>query len=157
MSMARKAVVAWTTSYKQSWETLDAELFVSLFTEDAVYYPTPFAEPYHFPELSEHWNSLKKMQKDNHIEFTVWQAEDDTAVVRWDGQSTRLPSMETNRGSGIFFLQFAQDGKCRLLQQWQHWHRQLLPLRRISNCVTELDRHKAPWEHLWLCAQSAPQ
>jgi hypothetical protein len=119
--MTRVAVIAWTNAYKRSWEDLDTDLFLSLFTEDAVYHPTPFSQPYRGSDLGRLWNTLKTIQKDNMIEFEVWNTEDDTAVARWDGESTRLPSMERNRGSGVFLLQFSK-GKCCRLQQWQHWH-----------------------------------
>jgi len=111
----------WAASYKRSWETLDTELFVSLFTSTALYYPTPFSQAYRAKDLGRLWNTLKTLQRDNHIEFELWHSSDDIATFRWEGESTRLPEMERRRGSGIFHLKFA-EGRCQELLQWQHWH-----------------------------------
>lgn len=121
MSITTAAVVDWANAYKRSWESLNTELFLTLFTEDAVYHPTPFTEPYRGSDLSRLWNTLKTRQKDNYIEFQILHVADDAALLRWDGESTRIPSMERHRGSGVFLLQFSGD-RCCLLQQWQHWH-----------------------------------
>src|SRR5262245_6297671 len=89
--MSSSFALEWAATYKRSWETLDTELFVSLFTSTALYYPTPFSEPYRAKDLGRLWNTLKKLQRDNHIDLELWQSRDGIAAFRWEGESTRLP------------------------------------------------------------------
>lgn len=39
-------IADWADAYRRAWETADADLLVGLFTEDATYRSTVFAEPH---------------------------------------------------------------------------------------------------------------
>ena len=130
-------VTAWMDGYKRSWEEQDADTFVTLFTGDAVYLDTPFAEPLHGPDFHADWIDLATRQSDNRFDFKVMAVTGDMAVVNWWGTTTCVPSdmllpgmlASTNRdnsrqrskGDGIFVLYFQDDGRCRELREWQHW------------------------------------
>ncbi|MBM3573022.1 MAG: nuclear transport factor 2 family protein [Alphaproteobacteria bacterium] len=110
----------WLTRYKKSWEELDTELFLSLFTQDATYQSHPFDKPAIGAELRGMWDSLKTRQSGNHIELHVLGQDGDTTIVRWMGQTTR-PDRGRVKGDGLFVLRFAKDGRCQNLREWQHW------------------------------------
>lgn len=120
--MNDRDLAAWLRNYKKSWETLDTELLVSLFTADASYYPSPFWVPFKGSAgLRKLWNSLKGNQSENHIDLTVLSVTGDTSVIRWIGHSTPPDGASKRRGDGIFLLTFDAKGKCSELLEWQHW------------------------------------
>jgi hypothetical protein len=121
--MERQDLVRWLADYKRSWEELDTELLVSLFTADASYYPTPFWIPFKGSgDLRKLWDNLKGHQSENHIDLVLLALDGDKAVVRWQGYSTPIGGAGKRRGDGIFLLTFDQTRKCCELLEWQHWH-----------------------------------
>jgi hypothetical protein len=118
--MSRAKVEAWAASYKQCWETLDTELFLTLFDEDAVYQATPFSMPFRGPNLRIGWDAMKEQQSQNRIDLEVWCVEGDLAILHWSGQSMFADKGKLD-GDGLFFLRFNGSGRCINLREWQHW------------------------------------
>ena len=113
----------WLADYKKAWETQDADAFVKLFTPACEYRDTPFIEPVPGREFHAFWRALAKLQKDNRIDFEILgEASGNRAVVNWQATSTRRDTAERREGNGIFVLTFAEDGRCRDVREWQHWH-----------------------------------
>ncbi|MEX2650266.1 MAG: nuclear transport factor 2 family protein [Alphaproteobacteria bacterium] len=119
--MKKSDLDKWIAQYKKSWEQLDTELFLTLFSDDASYQSSPFQMPARGSELRQMWDGLKTRQSGNHIELEVWRLEGDTAIVHWKGSST-IKDMGPRDGDGVFILRFAKGGRCRHLHEWQHWH-----------------------------------
>lgn len=129
--MDMQRVTQWLATYKTSWETQDADLFVTLFTPDCEYRDTPWIEPVPGREFHAFWRALAKIQQDNHIELQILgPASGDRVVVNWQARSTRRGIGERREGNGIFVLTFAHDGRCSDVREWQHWRAVGAPLEK---------------------------
>jgi hypothetical protein len=129
--MNRRSVVeAWLALYGQSYMDENPDLFVSLFTDDALYWETPFMEPVHAADFHRFWSDLAKRSTGRAIDFDVLHVEDSTALVHWTATNTQRATGERREGSGIFRLTFSSNNKCRLVEEWQHWHVVGSPLER---------------------------
>ena len=114
-------LTSWMSSYETSWETQDADLFVTLFTDDARYLDKPFTPPVDGPDFHRMWSDLATRQSDNRFEWDILGMDGDLGFVHWHATSTRTATGEQRVGDGIFMLTFAPDGRCKELREWQHW------------------------------------
>src|SRR5688500_18281032 len=58
-------VAGWIEAYRQAWETADADLVLTLFTEDASYRANPFEEPHHgHAGIRAYWESVTSQQRE---------------------------------------------------------------------------------------------
>lgn len=119
--MQKDALVEWLTAYKRSWELVDADLFVSLFTPDATYQVSPFAVPMLGKNFHQMWGNGRTKQGGNHINLEIWHVAGDTAIVQWIAHTIYFDRGPRN-GNGLFKLRFTEDGRCCELREWQHWH-----------------------------------
>lgn len=118
--MQQIELVTWLSAYKRSWETDDADLFVSLFTPDATYRVSPFAKPIAGRDFHESWTGNKRVQTGNHINLEIWHLGGDVAIVQWIAHTIYF-DRGPRQGNGVFRLSFSPDGRCRELREWQHW------------------------------------
>ncbi|MEX2650264.1 MAG: nuclear transport factor 2 family protein [Alphaproteobacteria bacterium] len=118
--MNKSDLTKWITAYKRSYETDDADLMVTLFTPDAMYQVSPFAEPSHGRDFHAMWSGGKKRRTGNHIALEIWHIDGNMAVVQWLAHAIYFEK-GLRQGNGIFRLEFAPDGRCAALYEWQHW------------------------------------
>ena len=129
--MDRNQVQEWLNRYKEAWETQDADLFVTLFTEQCVYRDRPFLEPVPRKEFHAYWCAIARIQQDNHIDIEILgEASENRSIVHWQATYTRRATNERLEGDGIFLLTFARDGRCSDVWEWQHWHPVGTPLEK---------------------------
>lgn len=119
--MDRAQLADWLWKYKRCYELDDADLVVTLFTEDATYQVTPFAIPRQAEQFHTMWAGGKSRRYGNHIALQVWHLEGDTAIVEWIAYAIYYEK-GLHHGNGMFILTFAKDGRCSSLREWQHWH-----------------------------------
>lgn len=127
--MNKSDVANWCASYKQAWEKGDKALFLSLFNDAADYQESPYQKPFHGAKIGEAWDDLRRRYADNTINFDVWVADGDKAIVNWDGSST-WPEFGPLHGNGVAILHFGKDNRCRSFRQWHHWHPPAAPKTR---------------------------
>ena len=109
----------WIDAYRRAWEQNDAELLLTLFTEDASYRSAPFREPMRGHDaIRGYWARAAGTQRGVEVRLGEPLADGDAAAVEWwatledkDGLVT-LP--------GCLLLQFAPDGRCFDLREY--WH-----------------------------------
>ena len=128
--MTEDALEDWLTRYKRAWENQDPDLFVTLFSDDATYRERPFMEDVHGNDFHQFWSDLATRQADNQITLEVVAVKDQTGVVNWRANSTRVASGERREGNGIFVLTFEPDGRCSRVREWQDWRRVGDPLAK---------------------------
>jgi uncharacterized protein (TIGR02246 family) len=118
--MDHAAVQRWLDNYVQAWKTYDSQMIAGLFSEDATYYYSPYAEPLRGRDaIAADW--LKNPDAPN-----SWQAQyhpimidGNTAVT--NGRSTYFEAdgKTVNREfDNIFLLRFDEDGRCREFTEW---------------------------------------
>ena len=119
--MDEVAVRQWLAGYVDAWESNDPERIRALFTEDAVYQPTPYAEPIRGREaIVQDWLA-------NPDEPGTWRASYEPIVVQGDtavtqGHSTYFATDDApeREWANVFVLKFDEQGRCREYREWYH-------------------------------------
>ena len=115
--MERDAVVGWVAAYEQAWRDADPDAVETLFSPDATYRVSPYAEP-----LVGHHAIKDFWLDDEGTSFTVDHAvitvDADRAVVRLEVQYGE-PTNQQYRD--LWLLRFADDGRVAEFEEWAYW------------------------------------
>lgn len=118
--MTRDDVDRWISQYERAWRTPGTEMLPGLFTEDAVYLHSPYAEPIDTPEdLARSWE--EEREGPDELFTMTWQVlavDGDTAVARVQvsyGEPLRQEYLD------LWVMRFAPDGRCREFEEWAYW------------------------------------
>jgi ketosteroid isomerase-like protein len=111
----------WLDAYGKAWEQRDADGVCRIFNEDALYYETPFAEPFKGHEgIRSYWSSVTADQRDIRFESRPVGVVGSTGIAHWSARF-KLESNGANvELDGVFLLEFDADGRCKTLREW--WH-----------------------------------
>ncbi len=119
--MNRESVQVWLDNYVEAWRTYDAQQIGDLFSEDALYFYSPFDE--HDPvrgraAIVSNWleepdaaNSWEARYVPVAVEGNVAVAQGRTRYLGPDGTLTR-------EFDNIFVLHFDEAGRCTLFTEW---------------------------------------
>lgn len=116
------ALDAWLENYRHCYENGDADLLVTLFTEDATYQEHPFMELVHGRDFHHFWSDVVNGALERHIHFRVFCVSETEALVNWLADAIQVKTGKHREGDGVFHLTFAPDGRCSRLREWQTWH-----------------------------------
>jgi hypothetical protein len=105
----------WINGYRRAWEQNDAELLVSLFTEDASYRSSPFREPHVGHDgIRAYWARAAGTQQEVEVRMGEPVVDGNVVAVEWwatmDDAVVTLP--------GCLLLQFGPDGRCFDLREY---------------------------------------
>jgi ketosteroid isomerase-like protein len=105
----------WVTAYEAMWRTPGTGTLAALFSDDATYLVSPWAEPVRgLAAIAELWEAEREGADE---EFTITSAlvavDHSVAVVRAEVAYARG---ETWRD--LWVLQFDVDGRCRAFEEW---------------------------------------
>src|SRR5690554_1838418 len=116
------ALATWLARYEHAWETKDPAAAAALFTEDALYHETPYAEPFRGRTgISDYWARVTADQRDIRVDVTPLGVLDGgTGIARWHATFTLISNGAKVELDGIFVLDFASPEQCRVLREW--WH-----------------------------------
>jgi SnoaL-like protein len=105
----------WMVRYLEAWTTNDPAAIGLLFTDDAVYRPTPFSEGWRGRNaIVAGWLDRKDETGDWTFRHEVLCDSPNRGVVRgWTGYP-RLGADYSN----IWLVEFAADGRCREFIEW---------------------------------------
>jgi len=116
----RAMVSAWLDAYVQAWKTYDRDAIGALFSENAVYYYTPYYEALHGREaIVNSWLQERDVAGtyDAHYEPVV--IEGDRAVTngrsRYFEQGSHKLKAEWDN---VFILRFDEQGRCKEYREW---------------------------------------
>jgi hypothetical protein len=112
----------WIEGYGRAWEDDDADLLVTLFTEDASYRSSPFREPnVGHDAIRAYWARGAGKQQNVEVRMGEPLVDGNLVAVEWwttmddeDGMTVTLP--------GCLLLQFAPDGRCFDLHEYWNLH-----------------------------------
>jgi ketosteroid isomerase-like protein len=117
--MTRTDFEAWLERYRAAWKTDDPQQIADLFTEDAVYAPRPFGEPWKGrDEIVAKWIELGDSGTPWQFESEVLAVEGETGVVRG---LTTYPAHENEPEkvySNIWVIRLAADGRATSFSEW---------------------------------------
>jgi hypothetical protein len=108
----------WIDCYRRAWEENDADLLVTLFTEDASYRSSPFREPnVGHDAIRAYWARAAGTQRNVEVRTGEPVVEANVAAVEW---WTTLEDAEDGLITlpGCLLLQFAPDGRCFDLREY---------------------------------------
>lgn len=119
--MDRKNVQAWLDKYVEAWRTYDQEQIRELFSEDALYFYSPWDEDSHLrgreailadwlkqPDAAGSWEAHYAPVA---VEGNVGVAQGRTIYYRPDGTVDR-------QFDNIFVIHFDDDGRCTRFTEW---------------------------------------
>lgn len=113
--MKKSIVTAWVEAYRRAWESNDPAEIGKLFAKKAVYYHTPFAEPWAGREaIVAEWLARKDAPGTTTFRYEVLAARGDTAVVRGWTRYLEPPAEYSN----IWLIRFNKRGRCREFTEW---------------------------------------
>src|SRR5690606_33271931 len=101
----------WLAGYKAAWESRDAEAVCRLFTLDALYYETPYAEPFKGHDgIRDYWSSVTADQRDVAFSSDVIGVIEPTGIARWSAKFKLASNGADVELNGVFLLQFNAEG-----------------------------------------------
>lgn len=119
MAEARAALERWLERYGRAWERHDAGAFADLFTEDALYQERPFDEPLRGRQAVRAYAETAALhQRGVSFAHEVLGFADGKALALWRAAYEKASNGEATRLSGVFLLEFGEDGRCRSLREW---------------------------------------
>jgi hypothetical protein len=109
-------VQTWIQSYERLWRTPGTDTLTDLFTTDATYKTSPWAEPIvGLPALAEFWESHRDGPDES---FTM-----SSEVVAVDGPTAVVRVSVEYGGSGdrwldLWIIELDDDGRCTAFEEW---------------------------------------
>jgi len=112
---ALEAVMAWVAEYERVWREDDVDALEGLFTPDARYLVSPYADPFEgLAAIREHWSDDTPFTMT--AEPVAVSGRD--AVVRVE---VRYGGDEPQEYRDLWVLRFAADGRAELFEEWAYW------------------------------------
>jgi ketosteroid isomerase-like protein len=119
--MNTEALTSWLASYGQAWESRDAQVAYRLFSDDALYYTTPYAEPHRGQDgIRDYWASVTADQREIRFESETVGVVGRTGIAKWGAKFKLASSGASVELNGVFLLEFDDAGRCTTLREW--WH-----------------------------------
>jgi hypothetical protein len=113
--MAKQDVERWVAAYERVWRTPGTDLLGELFTEDATYLVSPWAEPLRGLEAIAVFWEAERVSADEGFVMTreVVALDGPVAVVR-----AQVDYATGNQWRDLWLLRFAGDGRCQEFEEW---------------------------------------
>jgi len=106
--------------YRRAWERQDANLLLTLFTEDATYLENPFNEPlagHH--AIRDYWQRVVMTnQKDIRFRWRPVYSSGNDHSIEWEAEFTRLQPAQRVELRGMMFLAVSGERIARLREYW---------------------------------------
>ena len=115
--MQIEAVDRWMEAYKAAWISNVPSEVAELFTEDAVYAVSPFAEPWTGrDEIVRRW--VAGIRQDVDITYEVLSVQAGRAVIHWHVFTRNVGDPVRVEYDGVLVVRFAPDGRCSEHREW---------------------------------------
>lgn len=115
---SRASFEAWIAAYERAWRTAGTQPLAELFSEDASYRMSPYAQPVHGLEaIGELWERERAgPEEEFELSFEAVAVESDIAVAR----------IEITYATGaeyrdLWIVRFGPDGRCHEFEEWPYW------------------------------------
>lgn len=116
---------AWLERYGKASAENDPRASADLFTCNAAYYESPFSEPMIGTEaIYQYWDHGARTLKDKESSHEIVAIHGNLGVARWQARFSQINSGQRIALDCIFLVEFDENRKCQLFQEW--WHSQVL-------------------------------
>lgn len=118
--MDRTDLERWVDSYERLWRTPGTAGLSELFSDDAVYTPSPFSEPHRgLDAIRRLWeNERVGPDEDFTMRAEVVAVERDTGVVRVD---VAYGEPRSQSYKDLWVIGLDRDGRCTRFEEWPFW------------------------------------
>jgi ketosteroid isomerase-like protein len=118
--MTAQEVEAWVAGYERAWRTAGTDALRDLFTEDAGYRQSPYAQPVSgLPAIAAMWEDEREGPDEAFTMATEVVAVDGAiAVVR---VHVRYGEPAGREYRDLWVMRFAPDGRCAEFEEWPFW------------------------------------
>ena len=112
----------WLDGYGRASVDHDARAASELFSPDARYYETPFADPLIGREaIYRYWSAAAQASTEVQFAYQILAVSRTVGVARWQARMGRRSGKLTLL-DGVLAAEFDEQGLCSLFREW--WHRQ---------------------------------
>lgn len=121
IKLKRKQFMEWLQVYGKASQENDARASSELFTQDALYFETPFDEPITGREaIYQYWFKGAQTLKDKESSYQILSVKDNVGIARWQSQFTVIDSGKRHALDCLFLVEFDENGLCCVFREW--WH-----------------------------------
>lgn len=116
----RAAFEAWIAGYERAWRAEGTAVLRELFTEDASYQHSPFAQPVvGLAEIAADWEDEREGPDEAFtMAASVVAVDGDTGVAR---VLVRYGDPVAQEYLDLWVVRFAADGRCSAFEEWPFW------------------------------------
>ena len=116
----RAAVGRWVTGYENAWRAPGTALLAGLFTEDAQYLVSPYAEPVAgLTAIGQMWERERQSPGEVFTLSTdILAVDGPLAVVRAE---VRYGDPVRQEYRDLWVLRLGEDGRCSWFEEWPFW------------------------------------
>jgi len=117
--LTRASLQRWLDGYGAAWQARDAQAATVLFTENASYRETPYAEPFRGRDgIAQYWATVTADQRDVQFESRIIAIEGSTGIAEWSATFATAATGDIVGLDGVFVLEFDAGGLCSSLREW---------------------------------------
>jgi ketosteroid isomerase-like protein len=110
---------AWLEGYERAWRAYDAQAAGELFAQDALYYTSPFREPWRGRnEIMAKWTRDEDVGEQFDFEFEPIAVMGDTGVARCRVVYRSADGSGAQDFSDIWVVRFGADGRADEFAEW---------------------------------------
>ncbi len=121
----------WLEAYSRASKENDPQASAELYTPDAEYYETPFAQPMVGKDaIYDYWDNGTRTLKDKESSYEIVAIQENLGIARWQARFTQINSGKRIALDCIFLVEFDGNLKCRLFREW--WHSQVFEAGQIE-------------------------
>jgi hypothetical protein len=132
----------WLAKCGQASTENDPQASADLFSLNARYYETPFAEPIIGREaIYQYWVKGAQRLKDKTSSYQILAVKENIGIACWQANYTVIESGKHLALDCLFLVEFDDDQKCSLFREW--WH--LLEINTEENKQGSRIRHGSFW------------
>jgi hypothetical protein len=115
--MDHDAVETWVSEYERLWRQPGTALLERLFTPDATYLPSPWAQPLVGQTVIARFWDVERSGPDEPFTMSssVVAVDQRTAVIRVE---VEYGPPESSRWRDLWVVDFAEDGRCSSFEEW---------------------------------------
>jgi ketosteroid isomerase-like protein len=116
-AMDREGVMQWVAAYERAWRSGDVAGVAGLFTEDAHYRTSPYADPkVGHADIQAFWLDDEGLPFEMTADPVAVEGRD--AVVRLE---VRYGEPQPQEYRDLWVLRFAEDGRVADFEEWAYW------------------------------------
>ena len=116
----REQIASWVGAYERAWRTAGTEQLAALFTSDATYQTTPFADRHcGLGAIADLWEAEREGPDEAFtLESEIVAVEGDTGVVRLE-VAYGAPHNRIYRD--LWIVRLDETGRCFHFEEWPFW------------------------------------